>query len=321
MSKRGCFRRPNGARTSPADGPGERAAEHGQRHGHVAVAQAGQHLPQLGLGLRELLDEGRVRLLLLHDRGQERRLAPPVLVQRPARPVEVGLERERLLRLLLQARAALRQGREVGAEARDALVVAAGHRGDEPVAAEDVGGAVDRQAAGAGTTGRPSCRGPGPAPPAPGRSTAMFFSSVRTSRAVASSCAFVLCSTVWISRSSSVRSRTSSSSRSTSPSSDFSWPRSRASSRSSAALRSWTRLSASSWLRAEGEPPDRAMARLTSRTKRSAAATARAGPPPSPQQARAPAASRRGRSPQRLAVQVGAAAAPPAPSGPRARGP
>ncbi len=98
---------------------------------------------QLPLRVLQLLQVGGVDFLLLDQRGQQLGLLLPVGVEGGAGPREVGAQERRLLGPGRQLRPRHLQRQQVGAEARDALLVAPGQGAHEPVAADRVGRPLD----------------------------------------------------------------------------------------------------------------------------------------------------------------------------------
>ena len=133
--------------------------------------------------------------------------------------------RQRLRGALLEVGPRPVQLAHVGAEARQALVVAAGQRVHEPVAVEEVGGPVHGEQEPQVAQLARACRARAPARPGPAAPRGATPPAPRSRFTVASSCWFVRCRFTCASRSSSPRSRTSISRRSTWPSSDRAWPR------------------------------------------------------------------------------------------------
>ena len=233
-------------RTRPAAGQGSAPLKTVMGTRDVGGGEAGEELAELALRLLQLLQVGGVRLLLLHERGQQLRLALAVAFEGAAGAVEVGAQGQGLARPLLQVvargrerrrgpRAGPPSSRGRGGRARSR----SGTRAACPTAAP-------RRAASARRTARPSCRGRAPAPRAAGAPGPRRPRAPSRRRTVASICSFARCRTSCVSRSCSVRRRTSSSRRSTSASRLFSWPRRRARSRSIESRRSRTRRSRSS---------------------------------------------------------------------------
>ena len=109
------------------------------------AAEAAEELGELPLRVLQLLEVGGVDFLLLHQRGQQLGLLPAVRVEGGAGPRQVGAQQRRLLGPGRQLRSRDLQRLQVGAETRDALLVAAGQGAHEPVAADRVGRPLDGQ--------------------------------------------------------------------------------------------------------------------------------------------------------------------------------
>ena len=142
------------------DGPGQ-APRKAPRGTATRLPEAREQLLQLLLGL-QLLDEGGVHLLLLDEGGQSSvlrarsasRLRRARSSARAARSTRV-----RCSSVARSVASAPRSERKAG----DPLVVAAGQRGHEAIAAEEVGGLVDGEQQ-PHVGGRRACRGPARGP-------------------------------------------------------------------------------------------------------------------------------------------------------------
>ncbi len=115
---------------------------------------------QPGLGLRQLLDVRRVRLLPLDERGQELRLARALLVEVASGRQEPAAQLDRLPRALLERRLLRGERAEVAPERGDPRVVVAGERARRTGSRGRSRTAGRSRAAGARSSCRRACRGP-----------------------------------------------------------------------------------------------------------------------------------------------------------------